>query len=79
MVAVILIGLGTMTALVWVLATTLDQKAPRKSGAGPFESEYVFDLPHGHSLRWHPSLLHNEIEAERYEGEGGLASRTAPA
>ncbi|WHZ24234.1 MAG: hypothetical protein OJF47_003346 [Nitrospira sp.] len=28
--------------------------------AGPFESQYVFDLSHGHSLRWHRSLLHKK-------------------
>lgn len=35
MVAVILIGLGTMTALVWVLATTLDRESAAEKRRRP--------------------------------------------
>ena len=34
--------------------------------AGPFQSQNVFDLSHGHSLRWHRSLLHKKMEAVPY-------------
>lgn len=34
---------------------------------GPFESQHVVDLSHGHSLRWHRSLPH-KMEGPRYPG-----------
>ena len=44
---------------------TTGRNLPVTEPAGPFESQNVFDLSHGHSLRWHRSLLHI-MEGTRY-------------
>ena len=45
---------------------TTGRDLPVTEPAGPFESKDVFDLSHGHSLRWHQSLLHNKMEQAPY-------------
>ena len=44
---------------------TTGRDLPVTEPAAPFESKNIFDLSHGHSLRWHQSLPH-KLEGTRY-------------